>query len=774
MKTLLKSYLVVLSIILLFSGCGGGGSSSSSDNTLSNTQVVEDDTTQGNDNLENQEEAENSSNQSDQTSTILYKLVDTGQTLCYDSNTGDEKSCNNSGYDADYQGNQPSYTISSNDLIVTDNVTGLMWTKSSDIDGDGETSDSGDKLSESEAISYCSNLSLGGYDDWRLPDIKTLYSLILFTGEDPSGYSGDSSNIVTFLDSSFSRALGDESSGERVIDGQYATTTRYVSTTMGGETTMFGVNFVDGRIKGYPIVNKDYYVLCVRGNESYGQNNFKDNGNGTISDNATGLMWQQDDTQTTGFEDAISTCEDSNTAGYSNWRVPNIKELQSIIDYTRSPDTTNSAAIDPIFNTTSFTNEEGEIDWGYYWSNTTHASTSNGKSGAYVSFGRALGYMNGSILDVHGAGSQRSNGKNTISNDSSVQTASGANGNFYYKGPQGDILRTDNMVRCVRDDDIISTNTQAVTNNKVSDGYVLFSTIGDKNTYLIDNNGESIKTYSSEYSSSGGSYLSDSYTLLRAGKTQNARNGSFENGGGVGGIIEEIDANNNVIWSYSSDSDLATLHHDFKQIDDNYIVALVWELRNYNGNNYWNDKIIKIDKSSKNIVWEWSAMDDGNILPSSNNADYIHLNSVDYKNGQYLVSSRTQNTLWLIDEDNKNIISSFTANSTLQGQHDATFLDNGNILVFNNKTSDSSSIVEIDTNDNIVWEYSNGFFSDHISGVQRLYNGNSLICSGVEGKFIEVTNDKQVVWEYTNPYINETPKGDSNSVFKIRKYLKYN
>ena len=49
--------------------------------------------------------------------------------------------------------------------------------------------------------------------------------------------------------------------------------------------------------------------------------------------------------------------------------------LQSILDYTRAPSATNSAAIDPIFSATSFTNEGGQTDWPWYWSSTRSPGT---------------------------------------------------------------------------------------------------------------------------------------------------------------------------------------------------------------------------------------------------------------------------------------------------------------------------------------------------------------------------------------------------------------
>lgn len=428
--------IIILAMTGIFIGCGGSGGSSSSTTSVTKTDDTE----------------------TSKVSTS-YTIVDTAQTTCYDSVSGIQATCTGKGYDGDYSATQPSYTLSTSGKIVTDNVTSLMWTQSSDLDGDGNTTDIDDKRSYDDAISYCSNLSLDGYDDWRLPDIKTLYSLIQFTGLDPSSYTGtDTSGLTTFLDSSFTKAFGDQSASERIIDGQYATTTKYVFTTMNGDDTMFGVNFVDGRIKGYPTYkastasDNKFYVMCVSGNESYGKNDFVDNNDTTITDKATSLMWEKNDFKSSDFENAVNSCEASTTAGHNDWRLPNVKELQSILDYTRSPDTTSSAAIDPIFNATFFTNEEGEKDWGYYWSSTTHLNANaKGTAASYVSFGRALGVIDNDVLDVHGAGAQRSNDKQTENTSgATTETASDAS-TYYIKGPQGDVLRIDNMVRCVRD-----------------------------------------------------------------------------------------------------------------------------------------------------------------------------------------------------------------------------------------------------------------------------------------------------------------------------------
>ncbi len=382
-----------------------------------------------------------------------YPIVDTGQVACYDSN-GAEITCPAEGaafygQDAQYTGNAPSYT-NNGDGTISDNVTGLMWQRSANTDGDGDI-DAADKLTYAQAQTYCADLSLATHSDWQLPDIKQLYSLIDFRGTDPSGYEGtDTSGFIPFIDTDyFDFGYGDTDAGERIIDAQYASSTLYVGNSGG---SMFGVNLADGRIKGYGIgpsgEGKTFFVLCVRDNVSYGANDFADNGDSTITDSATGLMWTQNDSATgLNWEEALAWVETKNAAnylGHDDWRLPNAKELQGIVDYDRSPDTTASAAIDPLFNATGITNEAGVADYPSYWSSTTHANwtTHPGGFGAYVAFGRAMGYMDGAWTDVHGAGAQRSDPKSGDPDDWPTG-----------HGPQGDAIRIYNYVRLVRDAD---------------------------------------------------------------------------------------------------------------------------------------------------------------------------------------------------------------------------------------------------------------------------------------------------------------------------------
>jgi len=437
-----RATALVVALGLLTAGCTSGDTTSTTGpTTLLTIATTSSATTPSNDALV----------------TGSYPIVDTGQTATYDASSPIPAPAPGEafyGQDAQYDGNAPSYTDNA-DGTVTDNVTGLMWTQSLDLNGDGEINVS-DKLSYANALASAASVTVGGYDDWRLPTIKELYSLIEFTGVDPSGYEGtDVVGLIPFIDTSvFAFGYGDTANGERVIDAQMATSTLYVDVTAGGQATMFGVNFADGRIKGYGLTGKPggsgeklFYVYYVRGASGYGVNDLHDNGDGTITDAATGLMWAQDDSGTgMNWEDALAWAQRANAEsyrGYDDWRLPNVKELQSIVDYTRSPGTTDSAAIDPIFSTTAITNEAGQADYPAFWSSTTHVSWTrdrDGAFGAYVAFGRAMGYMNGSWVDVHGAGAQRSDPKTGSASDYPTG-----------RGPQGDAIRIDNFVRLVRD-----------------------------------------------------------------------------------------------------------------------------------------------------------------------------------------------------------------------------------------------------------------------------------------------------------------------------------
>ncbi len=366
-------------------------------------------------------------------SEVTTRIPDTGVTTYYDENSrisAPGKGQAFFGQDAHYRINEPSYVDNGNGTI-TDQVTGLMWERSM-----------GGKMTMQEAVRKANQSNLGGHSDWRIPTITELYSLIQFTGR-----NGRNAH-TPFIDTSyFEQPFGDTSLGERPIDAQTWSATKYSGRTMNSDQSYFGVNFIDGRIKSYPTIDprsrdaKRMYFRMVRGNPGYGDNDLVSAGDGTIQDRATGLMWSKDDSREgMDWEAALGYCNGMQLAGYSDWRLPNAKELQSIVDYERAPASTGSAAISRLFNISVIRDPSGQRNYPQTWTSTTHLDGRDPEASAvYICFGECQGQMRGRLLDVHGAGAQRSDPK--TGNASSYPQ---------YFGPQGDVRYVYNYARCVR------------------------------------------------------------------------------------------------------------------------------------------------------------------------------------------------------------------------------------------------------------------------------------------------------------------------------------
>ncbi len=388
-------------------------------------------------------ENSNDSNETVSIPDFTYPLVQSGQTILYDNDGNVVSSISVGedfyGQDANYlKGLAMSY-INNGDGTISDFNTGLMWEEIPIPTG----------LTYEEAIAYCDSLSLGGYEDWRMPSLKELFSISDFGKGWP------------YLDTSYFKLA----SGIVDKSEQFWSSNRYVGvTTEGGDNAAFGVNHVTGHIKAYPAASTmtggdaptdgapqgtgdlptdttstattppsgtdddsagqmppadddiasfsplTKHVRAVRG-DVYGENDFSDNEDGTISDNASGLMWTQDDSgEGMDWETALEYAESATIAGYTDWRLPNIKELQAIVDYSYASNAQDEAqvgpAINPIFNCTPIVNEAGNDDYPYFWTSTS-ANFSSGQPyyyGWYVAFGQAV---DGDGNDTHGAGAVR-------------------------------------------------------------------------------------------------------------------------------------------------------------------------------------------------------------------------------------------------------------------------------------------------------------------------------------------------------------------------------
>ena len=316
---------------------------------------------------------------------LTYPIVDTQQGYTYSDLERIEAPDEGEAFyaqDAQFTGTMPNYTDNGNGT-VSDNVTDLMW--SQDI--------STASMSWEEAIEYCENLELGGYDDWRLPTVKELWSLRNYSQGWP------------WIDTDFFYLVGDGTDSRQQhswSSNAYLVEDEYQNEQVVGSPS-FIVNDWTGHIKA---MSGDRFVRAVRGNTSYGNNDFVDNNDNTITDNATGLMWSKDDSgEGMDWEAALAYAEGSEYAGYDDWRLPNIKELQSIADYSGAFPAMDTS----VFNLTELTNIMDQTDYPFYWSSTSNPVESGDgevETGTVYAWALAAGYnTDPDGYDLHGAGS---------------------------------------------------------------------------------------------------------------------------------------------------------------------------------------------------------------------------------------------------------------------------------------------------------------------------------------------------------------------------------
>jgi hypothetical protein len=314
-----------------------------------------------------------------------YPIVDSNQGFCYDNYKQIDPLAKGEafyGQDAQYTGNVPSYT-DNGDGTVIDNVTGLMWSQEL----------SRESMPWSETSEYCEKLKTGGYKDWRLPTVKELWSIRDFSQGWP------------WVDTDYFHLVGDGSEQRQHhswTSNLYLVKSEYQNEQVKGNPA-FIVNDWTGHIKA---MSGNRFVRAVRGNTSYGKNAFVDNGDGTVTDEATTLMWSQDDNgEAVNWEDALVYAGNATIGAYDDWRLPNAKEIQSIADYSGVFPAMNT----DYFNLTELTNIKGQKDYPFYWSSTSNpVEGSDGEvdNGSVYAWVLAAGYnTDPDGNDLHGAGS---------------------------------------------------------------------------------------------------------------------------------------------------------------------------------------------------------------------------------------------------------------------------------------------------------------------------------------------------------------------------------
>jgi len=264
--------------------------------------------------------------------------------------------------------------------------------------------------------------------------------------------------------------------------------------------------------------------------------------------------------------------------------------------------------------------------------------------------------------------------------------------------------------------------------------------------------------------------------------------------GSKGYGLVKLDKNSQVVWKYP-----AGVHHDVDVAEDGTIYAVkkepVYELPK--GLEFlpipsWFDYLFSLTPDGKELLKPISILEtlrdspyfpllsalerprEGtrsepsplvNLLETTRRADVLHTNSVKvlkgelaprfplFKAGQVLLSMRHLDTIAVMDPQKGSIV--WATRGPWRAQHDAHFLDNGHLLLFDNLGSPASSrVLEYDLHtQGFPWCYpseNNAPFLTKERGMsQRLPNGNTLIVTSEGGEIMEVTEGKDVVWSYS-------------------------
>lgn len=257
---------------------------------------------------------------------IPFRLPDSGQSYSYSATSGE---------DADVVVNGISL-VNNGDGTITDNITGLMW----------QRTDGGEMIWEN-ATSYCNNLVQGGYSDWRMPTAMELFSINNYDRINPA------LDTVFFIKTaaqywwSSDLQVNDATKVWVVNQGGGIGPRGKTETVSAGGTKKIHVRAVRDIFPG-----------------SFSVAHFTNTGDGTIIDNHTGLMWQQvQPSNKMTWEEALTYADNFTLVGFTDWRLPDIRELQTLNDVTLT-----NPSISPSFFS--------GINTGSFWSSTTLFQTS--------------------------------------------------------------------------------------------------------------------------------------------------------------------------------------------------------------------------------------------------------------------------------------------------------------------------------------------------------------------------------------------------------------
>lgn len=334
------------------------------------------------------------------------------------------------------------------------------------------------------------------------------------------------------------------------------------------------------------------------------------------------------------------------------------------------------------------------------------------------------------------------------------------------------------------------------------DGLTLIAPMAHHQVHLINCSGDVVHQWKLPGALGSKAYLLPSGNLLCSVSTRGTEPlaGAIRIPGALGGWMIELDSASNIVWEHTDPNQ----HHDLCRLDNGNTLYLAREemssaeAEQIQGGlpgtglhqpdlkgKMFADVVREIDPAG-HLTWEWRFRD---VDPASfaladdcHRGEWAHANSVaPTLDGNVLLSFRHLDTIMIVDKSSNEIVWSMTEPSWGH-QHHAEMLANGNITIFANGMNNlnqplHSRAIELNPETReTVWEYIDPqrwtFFSPVMGGVQRLGNGNTLICESLHGRVFEVTSDGEIVWDYTCPVHHPVPvlRGAGNALFRAYRY----
>lgn len=264
--------------------------------------------------------------------------------------------------------------------------------------------------------------------------------------------------------------------------------------------------------------------------------------------------------------------------------------------------------------------------------------------------------------------------------------------------------------------------------------------------------------------------------------------------GGAATNLIELDWDGAIVWNYSN----LAIHHDAQRLPNGNTLVAEWveipaELdRRVRGAArrprekfppLASDDLLEIDPDGNEVarLHLWQMLDPVRdpICPLEARLEWTHLNSLDLlPNGDILFSCRSNSRVGIVDRAAGRLRWKIGPPHVYH-QHHATALPNGNVQIFDNGMHrvglPFSRVIEVNPADgSLVWSYTGDpqeqFFSGHISGAERLANGNVLITEGTSGRLFEVTRRGEVVWEWVSPFMQPVLGQQRPWIFRAYRY----